>query len=388
MVETGLDVFLGTRGGQWRGKRLGAILHQASVTRGLRPALEALTRVPGLRLTALFAPEHGLAGTLQDQIPVRETRDPFTGLTVHSLYGPRLSPVETALQDVDVLLFDLQDIGVRYYTFIWTLALAMRAAAKAGIPLVVLDRPNPLGGVLMEGNVLDPAFASFVGLHPLPVRHGMTCGELALYFNRTFGLNCDARVVRMRGWRRAFWHDRTGLPWVPPSPNMPAPDTAAVYAGTCLVEGTNLSEGRGTTRPFETVGAPFVNPHVLARELNARRLPGVVFRPCSFQPTFHKWSGESCHGVYIHVTDRLRFRPYFTGLVLLQTVRRLHPRDFAWRKPPYEYETRKMPIDILCGTDAVRHAIEDGADLGKLAAGWEPALRSFRKARAPFLLYR
>jgi uncharacterized protein YbbC (DUF1343 family) len=288
---------------------------------------------------------------------------------------------------VDFLLFDLQDVGVRYYTFIWTMALAMRAAARARKPFVVLDRPNPLGGEIVEGNVLDPAYASFVGLHPLAVRHGMTAGELAGYFNAAFGIGCDLRVVRLAGWRRARWFDQTGLPWVPPSPNMPTLDTATVYAGMCLLEATNLSEGRGTTRPFELVGAPFIDGNALANDLARERLPGAAFRPCSFQPTFNKWAGEPCGGVQVHVTDRLRFRSFRAGLSLIQAVRRRWPREFKWKRPPYEYEARKLPIDILCGTDALRRGLERGASAAVLERRWRPALARFRKVRARHLLY-
>jgi uncharacterized protein YbbC (DUF1343 family) len=381
-VQTGLDVFQGWR--KRRGKRLGLIVHQASVTRALEPAVPALER-KGFKIAALFAPEHGLAGTLQDQVHVGTEKKP--GTPVHSLYGEKRAPSPETLKNLDALVFDLQDIGVRYYTFIWTMALAMEAAAKAKVPFVVLDRPNPLGGEAVEGDILDPAFASFVGLHPIPVRHGMTCGELALYLNALCGWNCDLTVVPARGWRRRQWFDETGLPWVLPSPNMPTLDTAAVYAGMCLLEATNLSEGRGTTRPFELAGAPFIRPEVLAAELAAQKLPGVRFRPCSFLPTFNKWAGRTCHGVQLHVTDRRAFRPYLTGLSFLQTVRRLHPRDFQWKPPPYEFEAVKLPMDILCGGESCRRAVETGADLAALARSWEKPLRDFRRRTRPFLLY-
>jgi uncharacterized protein YbbC (DUF1343 family) len=369
------------------GRRVGLIVHQASVTRDLVPAVQALSRIERVRLAALFAPEHGLAGTLQDQATVHASRDEFTGLPVHSLYGASLSPARAALEEVDALVFDLQDVGVRYYTFLWTMALAMKAAAEARVKFFVLDRPNPLGGTVLEGNMPDPAFASFVGLYPVPVRHGLTAGEMALHLNARHGLGCELEVVRMRGWKRTMWFDGTGLPWVMPSPNMPALETAAVYAGMCLLEATNLSEGRGTTRPFELAGAPFLDAHAVASALTARRLPGVAFRPASFRPTFNKWAGETCHGVQLHVTDRKAFRSFLTGLAFLQTVRRLYPKEFQWKKPPYEYETKKMPMDILCGTDALRRAVDDGADLNRIAAGWTADLAAFRKASAPHRLY-
>jgi uncharacterized protein YbbC (DUF1343 family) len=387
-VKCGLDVFLEKRGGPWRGRRLGLIAHQASVTADLEPAVQALLRVKGPRLTALFGPEHGLTGAAQDQVEVAPSRDEHTGLPVFSLYGDRREPTAEMLKDVDALMFDLQDIGVRYYTFIWTMALAMKACAKAGKSFVVLDRPNPLGGETREGNILDPFYSSFVGLYPLPVRHGMTCGELALYFNHKFKLGADLHVIKMRGWRRKQWFDQTGAPWVLPSPNMPTLDTAAVYAGMCLLEATNLSEGRGTTRPFEIVGAPFMDSQILAQTLTRKKIPGAVFRPCAFLPTFNKWAGQPCQGIQIHVTDRRRFPSFLTGLLLLQAVRRLWPRNFEWKTPPYEYETQKPPIDILCGTAAVRQAIESDTDVETLARTWPPALRAFQKEIAPFLLYR
>jgi uncharacterized protein YbbC (DUF1343 family) len=268
------------------------------------------------------------------------------------------------------------------------MALTMQACARAGVPVVVLDRPNPLGGTLLEGNVADPAFASFVGLYPLPVRHGLTIGELAGYLNARHGLGADLTVVPMRGWRRSMLWEDTDLPWVAPSPNMPTPDTARVYPGGCLIEGSNLSEGRGTTRPFEWVGAPYLDERAYAAHLQALGLPGVHFRPVRFVPTFHKWAGRPCGGVQVHVTDRTRFRPYLAGLALLAGARRLAPRRFRWRRPPYEFERRRLPIDILCGTDQIRRAIERGEPLSALPRRWQPDLRRWAAARVRWLLYR
>lgn len=384
-IQTGLDRFLGPRGRPWRNKRLGLIAHSASVTTALEPAADALQRT-GFRLTALFAPEHGLAADLQDQAPVQGARDPNTKRPVYSLYGQTLSPTPAMLKNIDALVFDLQDIGVRYYTFIWTMALALRACAKAGLPFIVLDRPNPLGGIQMEGNIPDPAFASFVGLFPLPVVHGMTVGELARYFNRTQGWNADVHVVPMIGWKRAMRFNETGLPWVLPSPNMPTLDTATVYAGMCLLEATNISEGRGTTRPFEIVGAPFLDGALLAQQMAAHELPGVKFRPVSFRPTFNKWAGKLCGGVQPHVTDPARFQSFYTGLLLIQTLRRLSPK-FRWKAPPYEYETKKKPMDILCGTDTIRRMIEKDTALFPLVKSWNFSLKAFRQSRKIDLLY-
>jgi uncharacterized protein YbbC (DUF1343 family) len=341
-----------------------------------------------VRLVRLFAPEHGLWGAAQDHAPIAPARDPATGLPVVSLYGARRAPTPASLRGLDVLVVDLQDVGARYYTFQWTLALAMAACGRAGVRVVVLDRPNPLGGAVVEGNVPDPAFRSFVGLHPLPARHGLTLGEVARWLHRERGIGCDLAVVPMSGWRRRMLWEDTGLPWVAPSPNMPTPDTARVYPGACLVEGTNLSEGRGTTRPFEWVGAPWLDAHAYARALAAERLPGVRFRPTRFTPTFHKWAGRLCGGVQIHVTDPARFKPFLTGLALLATARRLAPRPFAWRRPPYEFERRRLPIDILLGTDAIRRGLERGVALAALERGWRAGLARFRRRRAAALLYR
>jgi uncharacterized protein YbbC (DUF1343 family) len=292
------------------------------------------------------------------------------------------------LRGLDVLVIDLQDVGARYYTFQWTMALALRACARAGVRVLVLDRPNPLGGALVEGNIPDPAFASFVGLHPLPVRPGLTIGEVARYLRAAHGVGDAVEIVPMRGWRRAMLWEDTGLPWVPPSPNMPTPDTARVYPGGCLIEGTNLSEGRGTTRPFEWIGAPWLDAHALAAALTAEALPGVVFRPARFRPTFHKWAGRLCGGVQIHVTDAARFRPFLTGLAVIAAARRLAPRAFRWKRPPYEFERRLLPIDILLGTDTIRRAIERGRHLRELERAWQDSLARWRRRAAPILAYR
>jgi len=387
-VESGLEVLVHRRAGLLRGRRVGLLAHQASVDGRLEHAAPLLADLRGARLVRLLAPEHGLWGAEQDHAPVHSTRDPVTSLRVWSLYGARRTPTRAMLRGLDTLVVDLQDVGARYYTFAWTLVLAMRACARAGVPVIVLDRPNPLGGARIEGNLPDPAFTSFVGLHPLPARHGLTIGELARYANVEHGIGCRLTVVPMRGWRRTMLWEDTGLPWVAPSPNMPTPDTARVYPGGCLIEGTNLSEGRGTTRPFEWVGAPFLDPHRYARALEGLGLPGVHFRPARFVPTFHKWAGRVCGGVQVHVTDRGRFKPFLTGLALLATARRVAPRGFAWRRPPYEFERRRLPIDILCGTDAIRLALERGEALARIEERWQAGLRRWKRRRDPLLLYR
>ena len=386
-VESGLEVLLDRHLPWLRGRRLGLLAHQASVTHDLAHAAPLLTGLRGVRLARLFAPEHGLWGAAQDHAPIASTRDQVTGLEVWSLYGEQRAPTPQMLAGLDALVVDLQDVGARYYTFVWTLALAMRECARAGVRVIVLDRPNPLGGDRVEGNLPDPGFASFVGLYPLPARHGFTLGELARRFVLEEGIRCDLTVAPMRGWRRAMLWEDTGLPWVPPSPNMPTPDTARVYPGGCLIEGTNLSEGRGTTRPFEWVGAPYLDGHRYAEALDAMSLPGVRFRPARFTPTFHKWAGEVCGGVQIHVTDRRRFRPFRTGVAAIAVARRLAPAEFRWKEPPYEFEHARLPIDILFGTDRIRTQIEGGTDLPVIEATWRTALPLYTRRRRAFMIY-
>jgi len=395
-VLAGLDVFLAGAGRPWRKARLGLIVHQASATTGLEPAVDALSRA-GFTVQALFAPEHGLEGALQDQARVGPFRHPRLGIRVHSLYGDpkrpeefaKLSPSDEALDKLDALVIDLQDIGVRYYTFVWTMALAMAACARRGKPFLVLDRPNPLGGDVLEGNLPNPKFLSFVGLRPVPVRHGLTAGELALWLNETSAAasRADLTVIPMKGWRRRMWGDQTGLPWIMPSPNMPHLGTATVYAGMCLVEGTNLSEGRGTTRPFELIGAPGLDGRALAETLNDGRVPGAFFRACAFRPAFHKWAGQICRGVQVHVTDRDRFPSFRAGLELIAAARRLHPGTFAWAPPPYEYESRRLPFDLLSGGDDIRRGLASGVSPARLESSWREDRRRFRARTRRFHLY-
>lgn len=385
-VRTGLERLL-DRPAELRGLSVGLICNAASVTADLVHASLALRASRAFRLAALFGPEHGVWGDAQDLVEVGDSRDPVTGLRVHSLYGRTRVPTAEMLAGLDALLFDLQDVGCRYYTFVYTMLHALEACARQRLRLLVLDRPNPLGGVNVDGNVLDPAYRSFVGMHPLAVRHGMTVGELALLFRDELGLRVELRVVRMRGWRREMLFEDTGLPWVLPSPNMPTVDTAFVYPGGCLIEGTNLSEGRGTTRPFELVGAPWLDGVKLARDLARERIPGALFRPTLFTPTFQKHAGRRCGGVQVHVTDRARFPAFLTYLLLIAHARRQDPKRFAWRDPPYEYEQVKRPFDILCGTDEVRRSLESGASPRRLAPGWKRARAAFGRRRATHLLY-
>ena len=387
-VVLGLETLLTERRDLLSGRRIGLICHPASIDSRLRHSVDVLSQDPEAQLTALLGPQHGIRGETQDDmIEWSGFRDPATGLPVHSLYGRVRRPDEEMLRDVDALLFDLQDVGARYYTYIYTMALAMQTCADLGKTFLVLDRPNPVGGLEVEGNVVESSFTSFVGLFPLAVRHGMTVGEIALYFNAEVDLGCDLQVVPMRGWRRSDLFADTGLPWVLPSPNVPTPETAMVYSGMCLLEGTNVSEGRGTTRPFELSGAPWVDSRQLVDRLSAQDLPGAVLRPHSFIPTFHKWHGELVSGVQIHVTDPKSFRPFRTGLALLMAYRESGGERFQWKPPPYEYEFEKLPIDILCGTDRIRRSIESGASLGEIEESWSGQLAAFRERRQAYLLY-
>jgi uncharacterized protein YbbC (DUF1343 family) len=335
-----------------RGARIGALLHPASVSATLEHASRILERHDGdlFRLAALFGPQHGFLGQTQDNMVEWQTYEhPRLRIPVYSLYGEHREPTAEMLRGVDVLLVDLQDIGTRYYTFVWTLYLCMRACEKQDVHIVVLDRPNPINGVTTEGPILDPAFKSFVGMHPLPVRHGRTIGELADQFHKESFPNGKLSVLPMKNWQRAMWFDDTGLPWVMPSPNMPTLDSATVYPGMCLLEATNISEGRGTTRPFEFFGAPFVDAEMLCRSLNSLQLPGAFFREASFQPTFNKFAGKLCRGAQLYVTNRDVFQPFLTAVQVIKRIREAYSDEFQWKQPPYEYEWKRLPIEILIG---------------------------------------
>jgi len=388
-VFTGLDRIESLWPRDLKAARVGLVAHPASISGNLEHAKDVLRRSKKIRLTALFGPQHGIHGQTQDNMVEWEGfRDPDTGLPVYSLYGKTRKPRPEMLADIDALVIDLQDVGSRYYTFIWTLDLCMQACAETGKAVVVLDRPNPIGGRITEGPVLDPEYASFVGLLPLPVRHGMTIGELGLSLRDRFYPGLDFTLVPMEGWKRKKWFDDTGLPWVLPSPNMPTLETALVYPGMCLLEATNISEGRGTTRPFEIFGAPFIHPETLLKMLREFKLPGVAFRPLHFQPTFQKHAGTVCGGAQIHVIDRERFKPFKTGVAILKAIHNTYPREFAWKQPPYEYEEVKLPIDILAGTDRLRKDIETWADLKDMEAWWKEEARAFEKIRKKYLIYK
>lgn len=386
-VATGLERLFDAHIAVLRRQRVGLIANQSSVDPWLRHASDRLREATEGELVALFAPEHGIAGHAQDLIEVADGSDPGSGLPVRSLYGETRSPTSQMLEGIDALIFDVQDIGSRYYTFIWTMALAMEACARDGKKMIVLDRPNPIGGLHVEGNLIEDSYRSFVGLYPITNRHGMTAGELARLFNEEFGIGCDLIIIPMKGWTRSQWFDQTGLPWVMPSPNMPTLDTAIVYPGACLFEGTNLSEGRGTTRPFELMGAPWINPYSLIEELAKEDLPGVRFRPVSFQPTFQKFAGQLCGGIQQHVVDRESYRPVRTGLAIIKVARRLWSREFDWRPPPYEYELERPAIDVLTGSSRIREQIEAGAPLAEIEGDWQDGLAHFRDLRSRYLLY-
>ncbi len=385
-VRPGSDVLLSSS--RLRGQRVGVVCNHASVDVHFRHVVDRLTEAEDVTLGAIFGPQHGFRSDVQDNmIETPHGDDAARRVPVYSLYSETREPTAGMLRGLDALVIDLQDIGARIYTYIYTMANCLRACAKHGVMAIVCDRPNPIGGAEVEGASLVPGFESFVGLFPIPMRHGMTIGELAGLFNDAFGIGAPLEVVKMEGWRREMYADQTGLPWVMPSPNMPTLDTAVVYPGTVLFEGVMLSEGRGTTRPFELVGAPWIDAERFAAAMNALGLPGAYFRPAVFEPTFQKHAKQTCGGCQIHVTDRHAFKPVLTGAALIDMFRRQDPEQFAWRQPPYEYEHDKLPIDILAGSGALRTQIEGGHSLEEIAASWRGDEHAFVVLRQPFLLY-
>ncbi|PIE82902.1 MAG: hypothetical protein CSA09_04965 [Candidatus Contendobacter odensis] len=391
-VQTGLEVLISDYPEKIRGARIGVVCHPASVDAEFHHVLDLL-KVAGARITAVFGPEHGARGEAQDMEGVDDVSlDPRLKVPVYSLYGATLdslTPGQAQLQALDALVIDLQDVGARYYTFVWTMALCMDAAGKAGVRVLVCDRPNPLNGVTTEGNMIKPGFESFVGLHPLPNRHGLTAAEIARYVQTGRGIACELDIIPMRGWQRAMYFDQTGLPWVYPSPNMPTLETALVYPGMCLVEATELSEGRGTCRPFELAGAPDVDPEALATQLSHSHLAGCLFRPVYFRPGFQKHANTICGGVQIHVTDRQCFDAYATGIAFLQSVKRIAPEAFVWREKPYEFVADIPAIDLLTGDVAFRQALDAGtdADLVALSIEWQQERAAFEAIRQQVFLY-
>ena len=387
-VRTGLEQLVSDYRALLSGKRAALVSNPASIDRDFKHSADALSGLEDVRVVALFGPQHGFRSDLQDNmIETPHGHDARRRIPVFSLYSETREPTKEMLRDVDVLVIDLQDVGTRVYTYIYTMANCMRAAARHGVHVVVCDRPNPVGGAEIEGPTLGEQFTSFVGQFPIPLRHGMTIGELARLFNEEFSINARLDVVPLGGWKREMYFDETGLPWVIPSPNLPTLDSTTVYPGAVLFEGTMLSEGRGTTRPFELIGAPWIDGDRLADAMNARRLPGVHFRSVFFEPTFQKHARQTCGGCQVHVLDRRSFQPVRTAVELIAEFRRQGPSAFGWREPPYEYEHDKWPIDILYGSDALRATVDRGEDIADLVAAWARDEDAFRKLREKYLLY-
>ncbi|MDI6795891.1 MAG: DUF1343 domain-containing protein, partial [Desulfatibacillaceae bacterium] len=382
-VRTGLEVFLDNPPPDLAKAGLGLLCNPASTDANLRHAARLINdRLPG-RLKALFSPQHGLFAARQDNmVESGHTIHPQLGIKAWSLYGETRKPYRQMYKDIDVLLVDLADVGTRVYTFAYTVSYCMETAAKTKTKVVILDRPNPVGGAVVEGGLLEPSFTSFVGRFPMPMRHGLTMGELALLFNRYFGINCELAVISMEGWEREMLFPKTGLPWIPPSPNLPSPASALVYPGQVIWEGTSVSEGRGTTLPFEVFGAPWLDPYQVMEALGGQKIPGAYLRVCAFEPTSNKWIGRLCRGFMLHVTDADIFRPFEASIRLLDVIYRLYPKHFEWKKPPYEYEYEKMPIDLILGTDKVRLALESGQSLEPFYKQWEDEAKDFASMSA------
>lgn len=386
-IQLGTDVLFD--GGLLKGRTIGLVCNPASVDARIRHVVDR-AESGSVRIGALFGPQHGFRSDLQENmIETPHGQDDTRRVRVYSLYSDTREPDTEMLAGLDALVVDLQDVGTRIYTYVYTMANCLKAAGRHGLPVVVCDRPNPIGGNLVEGPVLEDGFQSFVGQYPIPMRHGMTIGELAILFNQHFGIGAKLEVVKMKGWSRSQYFDSTGLPWVLPSPNVPTLDTAIVFPGGVLLEGTNVSEGRGTTKPFELVGAPWVDrdPEGFAAGLNGLGLPGVYFRPAFFEPTFHKHEKTGCGGCQIHVTDRAAFRPVAAGVAVVEAFKRASSGQFEWRPPPYEYEYTKPPIDVLYGSAKLREGLDAGTPAAELVRAWEPDVQNFLPIRAKALLY-
>ena len=390
-VTLGLEKLLANPKKYLSGSTLGLVVNQTSLTSDGQFSIGQFHNNKSFKLKTILAPEHGVYGVDQDMALVADEIEPLSGLLVRSLYGTNtssLTPSSSLLDGIDNLVFDIQDVGSRYYTFIYTLANCMKTCAQSNTRMIVCDRPNPINGLAVEGNLVEKEFYSFVGQYPIPNRHGMTVGELAILFNEHFGIKCDLKVIPMEGWERSMWYDQTGLSWVSPSPNMPTLSTATVYPGMCLIEGTLLSEGRGTTLPFEQVGAPYINAEVFAKTLNKENLPGIFFRPQYFKPQFQKWSGEVCGGVQLHIIERNKIKPLSTSISVLFFIKKLYPNDFSWRTEPYEFVNDRLAIDLLYGNSTLREAIEAGnLSIKKLESGWEEDIKVFSSQREECLIY-
>ena len=387
-VQTGLEKFLESPPKWISNSRLGLLCNPAAVDRGLNHArLRINDRFPG-KLTALYSPQHGFFAEKQDNmVESDDMTDPVLQIPVYSLYGKTRIPTKEMLDSIDVLMVDLQDVGTRVYTFMYTLSYCLEAAKNYHKKVLVLDRPNPITGLAVEGNCLDPAYRSFVGRYPLPMRHGLTLGELAGLFNKHFKIGCDLEIIPMNGWQRSMFFQQTGLPWIPPSPNLPSPISALVYPGQVLWEGTNVSEGRGTTQPFELFGAPFLDPAKILAALDIESMPGIILRPVVFEPTANKWQGQLCRGFQLHITDPDAYRPYDASLRLLQAVIKQHKKEFEWKPPPYEYETRRLPIDLIIGDSGIRNRIESLEPIEKITESWQGDLDEFVRISRKFHLY-
>ena len=387
-IRPGIEVLLSDKIDLVRGQRIGLVCNQASVFADLKHAADVFFEHPDISLTTLFGPQHGIRGDVQDNmIETDHVVDPHTGLWIYSLYSETREPTEKMLENVDTIVFDLQDVGCRIYTFNYTMANCMRAAKKYGKRVVVCDRPNPINGIAIEGNVTETEFTSFVGQFEIPTRHAMTTGELAKLFNDHFGIGCDLEVIPMDGWQREMWFEDTGLPWVMPSPNIPTVDTCVVFPATVHIEGTERSEGRGTTRVFELNCAPYIDPWAWVAELEKFNFSGVVFRQTYFQPTFQKHARVTCGGLQLHVTDREAFKPVIVGIAMIKTAYDLYPGQFQWKQEAYEYEFDKNPFDVVSGTDTIRKAIEKGSSLKEIEESWSDGLQGFGKLRGSYLRY-
>ena len=386
-IKTGIEQLISDPPAFLKGQRLGLLCNQASTDSFFIHGRDLVNEAFPGQLACLFSPQHGFFSEKQDNmIESDHQRDHETGLPIFSLYGDQRKPTAEMLDHLDVLLIDLMDVGTRVYTFIYTVAYCLEAAVEQGKKVVILDRPNPLGGVAVEGNLLDPDLQSFVGLYPIPMRHGLTIGELGLFFNEQ-GIGADLKVISMTGWQRSMLFKETGLPWVYPSPNMPSSDTAVVYPGQVIWEGTNISEGRGTTLPFELFGAPFVETDRVSAQLVDTPLPGCFLRPLAFEPTANKWAGQCCRGFQLHVTDPLTFLPYRTTLALLRAVMLLYPGEFGYKEPPYEYEFEKLPLDLILGDRSLRKALEKGSEIVTLERSWQDELDEYDMMRKKYFLY-
>lgn len=388
MVTLGIDVLLAGPLPWEEGLRVGLLCNQASVNRHLVHSRDLLKQRLQNDLTCLLSPQHGFFGEKQDNMIESDHRvDELTGVPVFSLYGETRRPTEEMLDNFDVLVIDIVDVGTRVYTFLYTMAYCMEAAAQYGKKVVILDRPNPIGGQSIEGNILDAEYSSFVGLYPMPMRHGLTFAELALFINGEHGIGADLSVVPMAGWHRSMFFRDTNLTWVFPSPNMPTPETAVVYPGQVIWEGTMASEGRGTTMPFELVGAPYWQHKPILEKLAETELPGCCLRPLIFEPTSGKQAGKQCSGFQLHVTDPRTFKPYRTSLALYQAVFILYPEKFEYKQPPYEYEYEKLPMDLILGDQRLRAALEQGTPVEELEQEWRRDLNVFDQRRQNYYMY-